>query len=227
MATRDIGKLAARQAMAARRSELATLAARLEETLDEIRVPHQRYQIRRWTQTTVLLILAAAEIVVAETVVQALGLSAILTGLVAVVVGGAATGLAWLVGHEWTVAHDPQAVAAGRRGWLGLVVATSGTFLVANLATRVYYGLRAEQASHLGSGLAASVLAGFLLTVVTAALMVVAAFVTAHAETGKEAELRARLRRVRNKLRLIEDFAGPTGKPGYERQLSRLARHRA
>jgi hypothetical protein len=39
---------------------------------------------------------------------------------------------------------------------------------------RIYYGLLAEQAGHLGSGLVAPVLSGVLLTVVTAALMVVA-----------------------------------------------------
>ncbi len=67
---------------------------------------------------------------------------------------------------------------------------TASAFLAANLAVRVYYGLLAEQANQLGNSLAAPLLSGALLTAVTAALMVVAAFVTAHAETGKEAELR-------------------------------------
>jgi hypothetical protein len=124
------------------------------------------------------------------------------------VVGAAATGLAWLVGHEWAVAHDPQAVAAGRRGWLGIAAATAGAFLIANLAVRVYYGLLAEQANQLGSSLLASVLAGSLLTAVTAALMLVAAFVTAHAETGKEAELRNRLRRIRSEIHTLDNRVG-------------------
>lgn len=205
-ATRHTTKVAlARRVLAARRGELAAVAAALEETIDEITPPYLRYQIRRWLELTVLLLLTIAEIVVAETVVQALGLSVIATYLVAVVVGVATTGLAWLVGHEWAIAHDPQAIATGRRGWLGVAGATAAAFLGANLAVRVFYGLLAEQANHLGSGLLAPVLAGSLLTVVTAALMVVAAFVTAHAETGKEAELRNRLRRVRAELGVLED----------------------
>ena len=105
-------------------------------------------------------LLTVAEIVVAQTVVQALGLSAIATDLVAVVVGVTATGLAWLVGHEWIVAHDPQAIAAGRPGWLGLAKVATAAFLVANLAVRVFYGILAEQADHLGNGLVAPLLAG-------------------------------------------------------------------
>src|SRR5216683_1390181 len=113
-ATRHLTNIAAaRRGLAARRGELAKLAAALEEALEEVTPSYLRYRIRRWLELTMLLMLTVAEIVVAETVVQALGLSAMATYLVAVVVGAAATGLAWLVGHEWAVAHDPQAVAAG------------------------------------------------------------------------------------------------------------------
>ena len=115
------------------------------------------------------------------------GLSAVFTALAAVAVGGAASGLAWLAGHEWAVAHDLPVAAGGRRGWLAVARVTVGAFLAANLATRVYYG--AGQAAHLSGGVARSLLAGLLLTAVTAAPMVVAAFVTAHAETGRGAEL--------------------------------------
>jgi hypothetical protein len=208
---------AARQSLAARHSELAKLAAALEESLDEIRPPHQRYRIGRRLEMTILLIITAAEAVVAATVVQTLGLSAVFTALAAVVVGGAATGLAWLAGHEWAVAHDPQAAANGRRGWLAAARVTVGAFLAANLAARVYHGLVTGQAAHLGSSIAASLLAGLLLTAVTAALMVVAAFVTAHAETGKEAELRARLRQVHNELRHIKTVLNQ-GENGLARQ---------
>jgi hypothetical protein len=209
MTTRHISRrAAARRGLTARRNELAKMAAGLEEALDEVTLPHQRYRIRRWLELAGLLVLTVAEVVVAETVVQALGLSAISTDLVAVVVGGAATGLAWLVGHEWAVDHDPQALAEGRRGWLGLTIATASAFLAANLAVRVYYGLLDEEANHLGPGLAAPLLAGALLTAVTAALMVVAAFVTGHAETGKEAELRRRLRQVRNEHRTLDRRIG-------------------
>ena len=136
-----------------------------------------------------LAVLGAAEVVVAGTVVQALGLTATATDLVAVGVGGAATGLAWLTGHEWAISRDPQAAAEGRRGWLRAALGTAGVFLAANLGVRVYYGALSEQASNLGSGLVAPLLSGLLLTTVTAALMVVAAFVSAHAETAKESEL--------------------------------------
>ena len=156
-----------------------------------------------------MLVITAAEAVVSATVVQTLGLSAVFTALAAVAVGGAATGLAWLAGHEWAVAHDLPVAAGGRRGWLAVARVTVGAFLAANLATRVYYGLLAGQAAHLSSSIAASLLAGLLLTAVTAALMVVAAFVTAHAETGKEAELRVRLRQVHNELRRIKDRSKP------------------
>ena len=206
---------AARRGLAARRGELAKLVAALEEALEELTPSYLRYRIRRWLELTVLLVLTVAEIVVAETVVQALGLSAMATYLVAVVVGAAATGLAWLVGHEWAVAHDPQAVAAGRRGWQGLAAATVGAFLAANLAVRVYYGLLAEQANNLGNSLAAPLLSGLLLTAVTAALMVVAAFVTAHAETAKEAELRNRLRRARKELQVLDHHVGPVDPGAY------------
>jgi hypothetical protein len=220
-ATRHISRLAAaRRGLAVRRGELAKLAAALEDVLDELTPPYMRYRIRRWLELIVLLMLTIAEIVVAETVVQALGLSATSTDLVALVVGAAATGLAWLVGHEWVVGRDPQAAAVGRRGWLSLAVAIAGAFLVANLAVRVYYGFLAEQADHLGNGLMAPVLAGSLLTVVTAALMVVAAFVTAHAETGKEAALRNQLRRVRDELRILDHRFGADPGPGPGGHLS-------
>jgi hypothetical protein len=208
IATRHITRVvAARRGLAVRRSEQAKLAAALEEALDQIVPPYQRYRIRRWLEVAALLTLTAAEIIVAETVVQALGLNATSTVLVAVVVGVSATGLAWLIGHEWALAHDPQAMAAVRRSWLGLATATAGAFLVANLAVRVYYGLLAEQAGHLGTGLVAPLLAGCLLTAVTAALVVVAAFVTAHAETAKEAELRRRLHQVRRELTALNGHA--------------------
>ncbi len=208
-ATRHISRVAAAQrGLSARRIELAKLVAALEEALDQIVPPHQRYRIRRWLELTVLLVFTVAEVIVAESVVQALGLSATSTTLVAVVAGGAATGLAWLVGHEWALAHDPQVLAAGRRSWLKAATATAGAFLVANLAVRVYYGLLAEQASQLGTGLVAPLLAGSLLTAVTGALMLVAAFVTAHAETAKEAELGRRLRKVRRELGALDGRAG-------------------
>lgn len=209
IATRHISRVAAAQrGLSARRSELTKLVAALEEALDQIVPPHQRYRIRRWLELTVLLVLTVAEVIVAQTVVQALGLSAISTTLVAVVVGGAATGLAWLIGHEWALARDSQAMAAGRRSWLGAATAAAGVFLVANLAVRVYYGLLAEQASQFGTGLVAPLLAGSLLTAVSGALMLVAAFVTAHAETAKEAELGRRLRKVRRELGALTSRAG-------------------
>jgi len=209
MSSRHTGRLTdARRSLASWRREQAKVAAALEEALDGIRSPYQRYRISRRAELTSLLAVGIAEVVVADTVVQALGLTATATDLVAVAVGGAATGLAWLVGHEWAVSRDPQAVVAGQRGWLRLAAATVGTFLAANLGVRVYYGLLAEQAGRLGSGLVAPLLSGALFTAVTAALMVVAAFVTAHAETGKEAELRARLRRVRSRLRSVDDRMG-------------------
>jgi hypothetical protein len=215
-ANRHVTKVAAaRRVLVARRGERAKLVAALEAALEEVTPPYLRVRIRRWLELTVLLLLTIAEIVVAETVVQALGLSAMATYLVAVVVGAAATGLAWLVGHEWAVAHDPQAIAAGRRGWLGLAAATAGAFLAANLAVRVYYGLLAEQASNLGNSLVAPLLSGLLLTAVTAALMVVAAFVTANAETTKEAELRNRLRRGRKELQVLDHLVGPEDPGSY------------
>jgi hypothetical protein len=199
---------AARRGLASRRSQLAQLVGALEKALDAVTPPWRRYRIRRWLELTVLLLLTIAEVVVAETVVQALGLSATATDLVALVVGAAATGLAWLIGHEWAVGQDPQAVAAGRRGWLRITGVTAGTFLIANLAMRVYYGFLDEQASHLGSSLLAPLLAGSLLTAVTATLMVVAAFVTAHAETSEERELRNRLRQARSELQLLDSRVG-------------------
>jgi hypothetical protein len=183
-------------------------AAALEEALDVIRPPYQRYRISRRAEVLSLLTLGAAEVVVAETVVQALGLTAMATDLVAVGVGGAATGLAWLVGHEWAISRDPQAAVTGHRGWLRAALATAGTFLAANLGVRIYYGVLADQAAHLGSGLIAPLLSGLLLTMVTAALMVVAAFVSAHAETGKEARLRRELRRVHRIVRSLENRVG-------------------
>ncbi len=124
IATRHLSRVAAAQrGMSARRIELAKLVAALEETLDQVVPSHQRYRIRRLLELTMLLVFTVAEVIVAESVVQALGLSATSTTLVAVVVGGAATGQAWLVGHEWALAHDPQALAAGRRSWLGAATA--------------------------------------------------------------------------------------------------------
>jgi hypothetical protein len=200
---------AAQNGLAARRGALAAFVAALERTLDVITPAYLRYRIHRWLELTMLLLLAIAEIVVAQTVVQSLGLSAIATDLVAVVVGATATGLAWLFGHEWVVAHDPQAIAAGRPSWLGLAKAATVAFLVANLAVRIFYGLLAEQADRLGSGLVAPLLAGVMLTMITAALMIVAAFVTAHAETGQQAELRNRLRRARRELGQLDKLLGP------------------
>ena len=201
-------KAAAQQGLAARRGVVAKVVAALEEALEEITPPYLRYQIRRWLELLVLLLLTVAEVVVAQTVVQALGLTATVTDLVAVVVGVTATGLAWLLGHEWVVAHDPEAIAAGRPGWLGLAKLAIAVFLVANLAVRVYYGLLAEQVDQLGNGIVAPLLAGVLLTIVTAALMMVAAFVTAHAETAREAELRRRLRAARRELSQLDKLLG-------------------
>lgn len=183
-------------------------AAALEEALDEISPPHQRSPITRSTEVLSILALGAGEVVVADTVVQALGLTATATGLVAVGVGGAATGLAWLTGHEWAVSHDPRAAVTGYRGWLRVALASAGAFLAANLGVRVYYGLLAEEASHLGSSLVPPLLSGLLLTVVTAVLMVVAAFVSSHAETGKERRLRCQLNRTRARLRSLETRVG-------------------
>jgi hypothetical protein len=196
---------AARRGLTMRRSQLAQLIGALERALDTVTPAYLRYRIRRWLELTILLLLTIAEIVVAETVVQALGLSATATDLVAVVVGATATGLAWLIGHEWAIGQDAQALAAGRRGWLRITGVAASAFLIANLTMRVYYGYLDEQANHLGSSLLAPLLSGSLLTAVTAALMVVAAFTTGHAETGKEAELRNRLRQVRRELRLLDN----------------------
>jgi hypothetical protein len=198
----------ARRDLAAKHQHLSEVAAVLEEAYHKLRPPYQRLRIGRVGEVASLLTLGVAEVVVADTVVQSLGFTATATNLVAVAVGGTATGLAWLVGHEWAVAHDPQAAAAGRRGWLRAAGTAAAAFLAANLGVRIYYGVLAEQAGHLGSGLVAPVLSGVLLTVVTAALMVVAAFITAHAESGKEAHLRARLRRVRAELRSLENRVG-------------------
>jgi hypothetical protein len=209
LASRRKAKLAeARSGLALRYQKVIGLIAALEEALDDIKAPHHRYRITRWIELTCLAVLCIAEIVVANTVVQALGLTAIATTLVAVVVGGSATGLAWLLGHEWAVSRDPHAVAAGRRGWLRLTVITVGLFLVINLGVRIYYGVLDEQAAGLGSGLIAPMLSGFLLTIVTMALIVIAAFITAHSETAEEAQLRARLKRLRAELRSLEDQVG-------------------
>ena len=84
-ATRHITKVAtARRGLAIRRSELTQLMGALEKAIDAITSPYSRYRIRRWQELTVLLLLTIAEVVVAETVVQALGLSATATDLVAV-----------------------------------------------------------------------------------------------------------------------------------------------
>jgi hypothetical protein len=207
---------AARRSLVARRTELTKLIDALQEALDSIIPPYRRYWLRRWLELTILALLAVGETVIAVNVVQALGLTAIATDLVALAVGVAATGLAWVIGHEWAVAHDPQAAVAGRRGWLPLAMAIAGVFMAANLAVRVYYGLLAEQVDHLGNGLTAPLLSGLLLTAVTVTLMALAAFVTAHAETGKEAELRAQLYRARRELRSIEARTGVQQPDSYE-----------
>ncbi len=194
----------ARRGVESAHRDLVELVAELEEALDQIRHPFQRIQISRRMEVASLAVLGGAEVVVASTVVQALGLTASATDLVAVGVGGAATGLAWLTGHEWAISRDPQAAAEGRRGWLRAALGTAVVFLAANLGVRVYYGVLSEQANNLGGGLVAPLLSGLLLTVVTAALMVVAAFVSAHAETAQESRLRAKLRRMRAQLRSLE-----------------------
>jgi hypothetical protein len=199
---------ARRNVAAAYRDQVEQIAA-LEEALDEIRPSYQRYWISRRLEVASLVILGGAEVVVAGTVVQALGLTAIATDLVALGVGGAATGLAWLVGHEWAISRDLQAAAEGRRGWLHAALGTAAAFLTANLGVRIYYGLLSEEASNLSSGLVAPLLSGLLLTVVTAALMVIAAFVSAHAETAKESQLRAKLSRMRADLRSLEHVGAP------------------
>lgn len=196
----------ARHSLAARRSELAAYAAALEETLDDLRHPYQRYRISRRLEVLYLVGLGTGESFVADSVIQALGLSDAATFLVALAAGGAAIGLSWLLGHEWALSRDPQAVASGRRGWLRVAGVTSAAFLVINLSVRVYYYVCLEKAGH--AGILAPLLFGSLLTAVTAALMVVAAFVTAHAETAKESELRAQLRRVRSELRSHERRVG-------------------
>jgi len=198
----------ARHNLAIQRSELAEHAAALEETIDDLVPSYQRYRIGRPLEVVSLIALGCAETVVADTVVQALGLTATATDLIAAAVGGAATGLAWLVGHEWAISRDPEAAAAGQRGWLRSAAATSGAFLLANFGVRLYYGVLAEKVEHLGKGFIAPVLSASLLTAVTAALMVVTAFITAHAETSRVAELRARLRRVRGQVRSLDSRVG-------------------
>jgi len=76
------------------------------------------------------------------------------------------------------------------------------------LGVRIYYGVLAEQVGRLSSSLVAPVLSGGLLTAVTAALMVVAAFISAHAENRKEAQLRIRLKRLRAQMRGLAHRAG-------------------
>jgi hypothetical protein len=198
----------ARSGLALRYQQVSERVGALEEALIDIRPPYQRYRITRWIELICLMVLCVAEIIVANTVVQALGLTAIATALVAVVVGGAATGLAWLLGHEWAVSHDLHAAAAGRRGWLRLTVITAGFFLVVNLGVRIYFGVLDEQAAGLGQGLMAPMLSGFLLTIVTMALILIAAFITANSETAEEAQLRTRLKRLRAELRSLEDRVG-------------------
>jgi len=198
----------ARRGLAAQYYEDLQCAAALEEALDVITPSYQRFRITRRLELISLAAFGVAEVVVADTVVQSLGFTATATNLVAVAVGGTATGLAWLVGHEWAIAHDPQAAAAGRQGWLGLAGTTVGVFLAANLGVRIYYGVLAEQVGRLSSSLVAPVLSGGLLTAVTAALMVVAAFISAHAENRKEAQLRIRLKRLRAQMRGLAHRAG-------------------
>ena len=194
---------AARRVLASEYGVQAEMYATIEDTLDQI-TPYQRLRITRWLEAASLTVLGTAEVVVAETVVQALALTATATNLVAVAVGGAATGLAWMDGHEWANSRDPQMAVAGQRGWFRIAMGASVAFLVANLGVRIYYGVLEEEADHLGNSLVSPLLSGLLFTTVTAALMVVAAFVSAHAETAKQAQLRARLRRVRARLRSLK-----------------------
>lgn len=194
----------ARDGLAANYINNVRRAIALEESLADISPSYQRIHIGRWLEVASLAALGVAETVVADSVVQSLGFTAVATDLVAAAVGVTATGLAWLVGHEWAIAHDPQAAVAGRRGWKRLAVWTSGAFLAANFAVRVYYGILAGQ----GGGLVAPVLSAALLTVVTAALMVVGAFISAHAETSQEAALRRRLSRVRREIAEITNRVG-------------------
>jgi hypothetical protein len=179
-------------------------AIALEESLADISPSYRRIHIGRCLEVSSLAALGVAETVVADSVVQSLGFTAVATDLVSAAVGVTATGLAWLAGHEWAIAHDPQAAMTGRRGWKRLAVWTSGAFLAANFAVRVYYGVLAGQ----GGGLVAPVLSAALLTVVTAALMLVGAFISANAETSQEAALRGRLRRVRREIREITNRVG-------------------
>jgi hypothetical protein len=209
LSSRHAGRVAnARRDLAAVCREKAERADALDEALDAIRPPGQRLRITPRTEGISLLVLGAAESVIADSVVQALGLTATATDLVAAGVGGAATGLAWLVGHEWASSRDPQAMVAGARGWLRLAVVAAGAFLSANLGVRIYYGLLSQQASHFGSGPVTPLLSGVLFTVVTAVLMLVAAFISAHAETGPEARLRIELGRLRAELRSMENRLG-------------------
>lgn len=198
----------ARRDLAAVYREKAERAAALEEALDEISPSHHRMRISRRAEAISLLVVGVVEVVVAESVVQALGLTAVATNLIAIGVGVAATALAWLVGHEWAISRDPQALVVGQRGWLRVSIVMTLAFLVANLGVRIYYGLLSEEAAHLGSGLFAPLISGVLLTVVTAVLMLVAAFISAHAETGKEAHLRAQLTEIRGELRTLEKRVG-------------------
>jgi hypothetical protein len=199
-AARDTG---ARRALDSEYGVQSELYAAIENTIDQI-TPYQRLRINRWLEAASLTVLGTAEVVVAETVVQALALTATATNLVAVAVGGAATGLAWMGGHEWANSRDPQMAAAGQSGWFRIAMGASVAFLVANLGVRIYYGVLEEKADHLGTSLVSPLLSGLLFTTVTAALMVVAAFVSAHVETAKQAQLRARLRRVRARLRSLK-----------------------
>ena len=216
-AQRHVGSYAnARRDLAVQCADQVEHRAALEDALDEIRSSHQGHGIRRWVEMGSLAVLGAAEVVVAENVVQALGLTATNTRLVAVAVGGSATALAWLAGHEWAMSRDPRVVLAGRRGWLRLATAASGTFLAANLGVRIYYGFLTEKVNHYGNGLVAPVLSGLLLTAVTAALMIVAAYVSAHAESPKVAHIRARIRQARRAIRPLQDAGAPriTGRDG-------------
>lgn len=196
-------KKAAQRYLAEDYAAQSDYAAAIEDALDEV-TSSRRLRISRWVEAISLLLLGIAEIAVAQNVVQAVGLTANATRLVAIAVGATATALAWLAGHEWATARDPEEVVAGRRGWLKLAVVACIAFILANLGVRIYYGVLENEVHRYASGLTAPVLSGLLLTTVTAALMIVAAFISAHAETASEADLRARLRRVRRVLRSLE-----------------------
>ena len=134
----------ARRDLAFHYRDLAERTASLQEALDEIRPPYHRYQISRRMEVGSLVALGTAEVVVAGTVVQALELTPTATDLAAVGVGGAATGLVWLVGHEWATSRDPQ--VGGRLGLVTDHVQSAGagriTLAVALLVVAVLAAMK-------------------------------------------------------------------------------------